>query len=63
MINFPILTGVTEGPATLLPWLLVVAAIGGLVIGIARSRTGNVVDLAVDPPQSEDAPVNDTTAR
>jgi|APMI01.1.fsa_nt_gi amino acid transporter len=63
VINFPILTGVTEGPATLLPWLLLVAAIGGLVIGIARSRTGNVVDLAVDPPQSEDAPVNDTTAR
>lgn len=63
VVNFPLLTGVTEGPATLLPWLLVVAAIGGLIIGITRSRKGEVVDLSTGVIQIEDALTDDTAAR
>jgi amino acid transporter len=47
VINFPLLTGVTTGLATLLPWLLVLAAVVGLIVGIARSRNREVVDLAI----------------
>ncbi|WP_341976037.1 APC family permease [Microbacterium sp. LWO13-1.2] len=46
VINFPLLTGITEGPATLLPWLLVIAAAAGLVVGVMRSRGGGIVDLS-----------------
>lgn len=45
VINFPLLTGVSSGPFTLLPALIVLAAVVGLVIGIIRSRQGHVVDL------------------
>ncbi|WP_082497239.1 APC family permease [Microbacterium sp. Leaf288] len=55
VINFPLLTGVTEGPATLLPWLLVLAAIAGLIIGAARSRGGRTVDLSTGVIQVDDA--------
>lgn len=54
VINFPLLTGVTEGPATLLPWLLVLAAAAGLVTGIMRSRTGNTVDLSTGVVQIDE---------
>lgn len=46
VINFPLLTGVTEGLGTLLPMLLVIAAAAGLIIGILRSRKGEPVDLS-----------------
>lgn len=54
VVNFPLLTGVTEGPATWLPALLVLAALAGLVIGIVRSRSGRPVDLATGIVQIED---------
>lgn len=54
VINFPLLTGVSEGPATLLPWLLVVAAIAGLTIGFVRSRKGQIVDLSTGVIHVED---------
>lgn len=38
--NFDVLTGVSSGPVTLLPWTLVVMAIVGLVVGEIRSRQG-----------------------
>ncbi|WP_105567108.1 APC family permease [Microbacterium halophytorum] len=59
VVNFPLLTGVTEGPATLLPWLLPIAAVVGLVTGIVRSRaTKSTVDLStgvvhIDEPISD----------
>lgn len=46
VINFPLLTGITEGPGVWLPMLLVVAAVAGLVIGLVRSRDGVKIDLA-----------------
>lgn len=46
VVNFPLLTGVTEGPATLLPVLMLVAAGGGLILGTVRSRRGRPVNLA-----------------
>jgi len=54
VINFPLLTGVTEGPATLLPWLLVLAAAAGLVTGIMRSRKGSTVDLSTGVVQIDE---------
>jgi len=55
VINFPLLTGVTEGPATLLPWLLVIAAVAGLITGVMRSRGGDTVDLSTGVVQIDDA--------
>ncbi len=46
VVNFPLLTGVTEGPATLLPVLMLIAAATGLIIGAVRSRGGRDVDLS-----------------
>lgn len=48
VVNFDQLSGVVEGPATLLPWLLLLAALLGGVIGYVRNRRGVVVDLGVD---------------
>lgn len=45
--NFSQLTGVTEGPVTWLPWLVLVAAIIGVVIGLVRSRK-SPIDLGID---------------
>lgn len=44
--NFDLLTGVTSGPARALPYLLVVAAVTGLFVGVYRSRPGQVVDVS-----------------
>lgn len=46
VMNFPLLTGVTEGLGTMLPVLLVLAAVVGLMIGTLRSRKGAPVDLS-----------------
>jgi amino acid transporter len=56
VVNFPLLTGVSSGPFTLLPALIVLAAVVGLVMGIVRSRGGRVIDLtegAVDAELAE----------
>lgn len=45
VINFPLLTGVTTGPLTFLPLLVVIAAVVGLLVGLTRSRGGDTVDL------------------
>lgn len=63
VINFPLLTGVTEGPATMLPWLLVIAALAGLLVGITRSRRGRVVDLASGVASVEDSRADDRVER
>jgi len=59
--NFDQLTGVASGPISLLPWLLVVAAIGG--IAVARLRLGPAADYyagvertpAIQDPSTADA--------
>ncbi|CAN5398877.1 APC family permease [soil metagenome] len=48
VVNTPLLTGVTDGPLTLLPVLLIVAALAGLIAGIVRSRGGQTVDLVAE---------------
>jgi amino acid transporter len=55
VVNFPLLTGVTEGPATLLPLLLVVAAVAGVIAGVVRSRGGRAVDLVAEAESVRDA--------
>lgn len=57
--NFDLLTGVTEGPATLLPTLLVVSAVAGLILGITRSRDGHVVDVSAGSVPAEPAAAHD----
>ena len=61
VVNFPLLTGVTEGPATLLPLLIVIAAIAGLIIGVVRSRNGEPVDLSTGLVQPEDVAPDEST--
>lgn len=58
VVNFPILTGVTSGPLTLLPVLIVIAAVVGLVIGVVRSRNGDVVDLTEGAINADSADVS-----
>ncbi len=55
VVNFPLLTGVSEGPATLLPVLLIVAAVAGLIAGILRSRSDQTVDLVAEAESVRDA--------
>ncbi|GAA3776532.1 APC family permease [Microbacterium kribbense] len=60
VVNFPLLTGVTEGPATLLPVLMLAAAAVGLLIGAVRSRGGKEVDLSTGIITLEDAALEES---
>jgi amino acid transporter len=53
IVNFDALSGAVEGPATLLPWLMVIAAGLGVVIGAIRVRRGVSIDLQVDFDQAQ----------
>lgn len=52
--NFDQLSGATEGIATFLPWLVPIALVVGLVVGLARTRNGVSPDLG-DVPEISDA--------
>lgn len=45
VLNFDLVVNTPDGPALLLPWLLVVAAAAGLVIGAVRARSGTPPEL------------------
>jgi amino acid transporter len=55
--NFDVLTGRTTGLVPLLPWLLPIAALIGLAIGVARSRRGASLERGFEQsPGAEPAP-------
>jgi amino acid transporter len=46
LLNFDVLTGITGGAASLLPWLIPLAAITTVVTALVAIRRGGAVDLA-----------------
>ncbi|WP_211261283.1 APC family permease [Pseudonocardia acaciae] len=56
VLNFDVLTGITGGPAALLPWLIPLAAALTVAIAVAAARRGRPVDLtATDAVHPTDA--------
>jgi amino acid transporter len=59
LLNFDVLTGITGGAASLMPWLIPLAAILALVSAIVASRRGHAVDLAAQAtPSTSVAPAS-----
>ena len=56
--NFGLVVSAEEGPALLLPWLLPVAALIGIVIGVVRVRTGVIPDLEAGLAEGEEEAVH-----
>jgi amino acid transporter len=49
VVNFDVLTGITSGAASLIPWSIPVAAVLALAAGVLASRRGRTVDLTARP--------------
>lgn len=59
IINFSELSGATEGPATLLPWLVIVAMVIGIIVGVVRSRKGDPIDVGTEYTLDEQVKVEE----
>jgi amino acid transporter len=53
--NFDVLTGRTTGLVPLLPWLLPIAALVGLAVGVARSRRGASLERGFEEAPAAEA--------